>query len=66
MKRTCMSHGSPCLVHIQILKHRMLCSFRFSVIKTLKTAELKHTKKCFILTEMTQSATESSDKTLVN
>ena len=41
-------------------------SFPFSQVKPLKTAEFKHVKKCFTLTEIVKSATEISDQTLVN
>ena len=55
---------------MQMLKQRMLQhekgSFLFSQIKTLKTAELTHTKKCFILTEIMKSVIEIEDQTLMN
>ena len=40
--------------------------FLFSQIKTLKTAEFKRTKKCFILTEIAKSVIEIYDQTLMN
>ena len=41
-------------------------SFLFSQIKTLKTAYLKRTKKCFIFTEIAKKVIEISDQTLIN
>ena len=60
-----MSHGSPfsVITGMQMLKQWILQhkndSFLFSQIKTLKTAEFKCMKKCFILTEIEKVSSRS-------
>ena len=41
-------------------------SFLFSQTKTLKTAEFKRMKRCFVLTEIAKSVIEINDQTLMN
>ena len=65
-----MSHDSPFWVLVQMLKRRCFKhekgSFLFSQIKTLKTAEFKRMKKCFILIEIAKTAIEIQDQTQMN
>ena len=56
--RKAVNFGFMCKCGNEVCFKHTKGSFLFSHIKTLNPAELKHTKKCFMLTEIAKSAIE--------